>query len=73
MAAIVATCPNVLLDCHRLGEVPGLVDVAPPEDGHVVAEQLHGDDGEHGLEGVHRLGHLHKMKSLDFSCMYSLL
>ena len=58
MAAIVATCPNALLDCHRLGEVPGLVDVAPPEDGHVVAEQLHGDDGEHGLEGVHRLGYL---------------
>lgn len=50
-------CPN-LLDRHRLGEVPGLVDVATPEHGHVVAEQLHGDDGEDGLQRVHRLGHL---------------
>ena len=47
-----------LLDGHRLGEVPGLVDVAPPEHGHVVTEQLHGDDGEDALQRVHGLGHL---------------
>ena len=51
------SCPN-LLDGHRLGEVPGLVDVAAPEHGHVIAEQLHGDDREDGLQRVHRLGHL---------------
>ena len=54
-----ASRPN-LLDGHRLGEVPGLVDVAAPEHGHVIAEQLHGDDREDGLQRVHRLGHLRK-------------
>jgi ADP-ribose pyrophosphatase len=31
---------------HALGQVPGLIDVAPTSDGDVIGEQLQGDDGQ---------------------------
>jgi len=56
---------EVLLDSDRLGQVPGAVDVAAPEDCQVVGQQLHRDDGEDGLEGVDGVGNLDRLQD-DF-------
>ena len=46
-----------LLHRHRLGQVPGLIDVAALHAGHIVGEELQGDDGEAGQHEVRDLGH----------------
>src|SRR5262245_5615525 len=45
-----------LLDRDALGEVSGLVDVVAADDGGVVGDELQGDDGEHGGEGLGDVG-----------------
>ena len=45
----------------RFSEVPGAVNIGPPEDGHVVGEELEGDDAEDPLETVHGVGNLQEV------------
>jgi hypothetical protein len=40
-----------LLDCHRLRQIPWLIDIAAAEVGDVVGEELEGDDAQEAKTG----------------------
>ena len=55
---------SLFCDCHRLGQIPGLVHIEPPLDSQMVAEQLQGHYVHNGLQRIRHLWHLYMQTAI---------